>query len=344
MLTLVALTSPGPFGSRNLSIGDFVGHFSPEGELIAMAGERTRADQWHEVSAICTHPDHQGQALARRLTFEVVRRMLQRGETPFLHAMSPNGGARRMCRQLGFREVLETPIRVIRRLWYRTALATMIPSQFASQVSLRRDAIESLDRFPFDLPALRGMDTVAVHPKVTFFTGENGSGKSTLLEAIAISLGFNPEGGTRNFNFNTRASHSDLHAFIRVAKGFKQPKDGFFLRAESFFNVATQIEELDAEPAPAPRVIDSYEGQSLKNNPLANRSWRCCRTVSAAMAFTSSTNQRPPCPRNGNWPPFLACTTWCTRTPNSSSPSIHPSSWPTRTRGSAPVPPMVCSA
>jgi predicted ATPase len=139
----------------------------------------------------------------------------------------------------------------------------MIASQFASQVSLRRDSIESFDRYPFNLPALRDMETVEFHPKVTFLVGENGSGKSTLLEAIAISLGFNPEGGTRNFNFNTRASHSDLHAFIRVAKGFKRPKDGFFLRAESFFNVATQIEALDAEPAPAPRVIDAYGGHSL---------------------------------------------------------------------------------
>ena len=139
----------------------------------------------------------------------------------------------------------------------------MIASQFASQVSLRRDTIESFDRYPFNLPALRDMETVEFHPKVTFLVGENGSGKSTLLEAIAISLGFNPEGGTRNFNFNTRASHSDLHAFIRVAKGFKRPKDGFFLRAESFFNVATQIEALDAEPAPAPRVIDAYGGHSL---------------------------------------------------------------------------------
>jgi predicted ATPase len=139
----------------------------------------------------------------------------------------------------------------------------MIASQFASQVSLRRDTIESFDRYPFNLPALRDMETVEFHPKVTFLVGENGSGKSTLLEAIAISMGFNPEGGTRNFNFNTRASHSDLHAFIRVAKGFKRPKDGFFLRAESFFNVATQIEALDAEPAPAPRVIDAYGGHSL---------------------------------------------------------------------------------
>lgn len=107
------------------------------------------------------------------------------------------------------------------------------------------------------------MDKLDLHPKVTFFVGENGSGKSTLLEAIAVSLGFNPEGGTKNFNFNTRASHSDLHAFIRIAKGFKRPKDGYFLRAESFFNVATEIEKLDSEPSFSPPVINSYGGQSL---------------------------------------------------------------------------------
>jgi predicted ATPase len=92
--------------------------------------------------------------------------------------------------------------------------------------------------------------------------GENGSGKSTLLEAIAVSCGFNAEGGTRNFRFGTRSSHSDLHRYIRVAKGIRKPKDGFFLRAESFYNVATEIERLDSEGM-GPRVIDSYGGKSL---------------------------------------------------------------------------------
>ena len=93
--------------------------------------------------------------------------------------------------------------------------------------------------------------------------GPNGSGKSTLLEAIAVSLGFNAEGGTKNFRFGTRRSHSELHEFLRIAKGFRRPRDGFFLRAESFFNVATEIENLDAEPAPAPPIINSYGGRSL---------------------------------------------------------------------------------
>ena len=98
---------------------------------------------------------------------------------------------------------------------------------------------------------------------MTFFVGENGSGKSTLLEALAVSLGFNAEGGTKNFRFDTRASHSALHQYLRVSKGLKRPRDGYFLRAESFFNVATEIERLDDEPAYGPPIIDSYGARSL---------------------------------------------------------------------------------
>lgn len=139
----------------------------------------------------------------------------------------------------------------------------MISSQFASRVSLQRNDVESFDQYPFSLPAIRHLDALELHPKVTFIVGENGSGKSTLLEAIAISLGFNPEGGTKNFRFGTRASHSMLHEHIRVAKGYRRPRDGFFLRAESFYNVATEIENLDAAFSFGPPVIDSYGGRSL---------------------------------------------------------------------------------
>jgi len=102
-----------------------------------------------------------------------------------------------------------------------------------------------------------------MHPRVTYFIGENGSGKSTLLEAIAVSLGFNAEGGTKNFSFGTRRSHSELHEYLRIAKGVRRPRDGFFLRAESFFNVATEIERLDEEPFGGPPIINSYGGRSL---------------------------------------------------------------------------------
>lgn len=139
----------------------------------------------------------------------------------------------------------------------------MISSQFLQRMSLRRDTIESFDRYPFNLPAVRTLDRLDFHPKVTFFIGENGSGKSTLLEAIAVALGFNAEGGSKNFQFSTRRSHSVLHEHLRIAKGFKRPRTGFFLRAESFFNVATEIEQLDAEPGLGAPVIQSYGGHSL---------------------------------------------------------------------------------
>jgi predicted ATPase len=136
-------------------------------------------------------------------------------------------------------------------------------SHYIIGVRLRRDKVESFDRYPFSLAAVRSLDYLELHPKVTFFVGENGSGKSTLLEAIALSMGFNPEGGTKNFRFGTRTSHSSLYEYLRVSKGVKRPRDGFFLRAESFFNVATEIEKLDAEPASGPPIVDSYGGRSL---------------------------------------------------------------------------------
>lgn len=126
-----------------------------------------------------------------------------------------------------------------------------------------RDTVRSHDVYPFDLPAVRSTARLIFHPKVTYFVGENGSGKSTLLEAIAVASGFNPEGGTRNFRFSTRSSHSVLSDHIRIAKGVRKPKDGFFLRAESFFNLATEIENLDAEEGFGAPVIESYGGRSL---------------------------------------------------------------------------------
>ncbi|EEA01033.1 SMC domain protein [Burkholderia sp. H160] len=139
----------------------------------------------------------------------------------------------------------------------------MISTQYISRISLLREKVDSFDHYPFCLPAIRSFESLDPHPKVTFLIGENGSGKSTFLEAIAVSMGFNPEGGSKNFNFGTRNSHSNLADYLRIAKGIRRPKNGFFLRAESFFNVATEIENLDAEPAPGARIITSYGGRSL---------------------------------------------------------------------------------
>jgi predicted ATPase len=139
----------------------------------------------------------------------------------------------------------------------------MISTQYVSRIALLRDRVDSFDRYPFSLPAVRSLDSLALHPKVTFFIGENGSGKSTLLEAVAVALGFNAEGGSKNFNFGTRRSHSELNEYLRIARGYKRPRDGFFLRAESFFNVATEIENLDAEPSMGPPIITYYGNRSL---------------------------------------------------------------------------------
>jgi predicted ATPase len=135
-------------------------------------------------------------------------------------------------------------------------------NQFIRRIELNREKVDSFYKYPFSLPAIRELSTLKFHPKVTFIIGENGTGKSTILEAIAVACGFNPEGGTRNFNFSSRASHSELYNYIRIIKGVRKPKDGFFLRAESFYNLATTIEELDKGGGGA-RIIDSYGGRSL---------------------------------------------------------------------------------
>jgi len=110
---------------------------------------------------------------------------------------------------------------------------------------------------------LQKMGELPISRRVTFFVGENGVGKSTLIEAIAVSMGFNPEGGTINFNFSTADSHSDLYRHLTVCKGVKRHRDGFFLRAESFYNVATNIDEMDSEVSGAVPLIKSYGGISL---------------------------------------------------------------------------------
>ena len=137
-----------------------------------------------------------------------------------------------------------------------------ISKQYLSEVRLNREAVDSFDRYPFSLAAVRPLEKLELHPAVTFFVGENGSGKSTLLEAIAVASGFNAEGGSKNFRFGTRDSHSELHRFLRLARGHPRPRDGFFLRAESFFNVATEIEKLDSEPG-GPPIGPSYCERAL---------------------------------------------------------------------------------
>jgi len=121
---------------------------------------------------------------------------------------------------------------------------SVIKHSFLNAVRLERHLVSSFDEYPFSVPAIRHLERLEFHPAVTFFIGENGSGKSTLLEAIAVKYGYNAEGGGRNFRFATRDTHSGLHEYLRLERGFAHATDGFFLRAESFYNLASQIDEL----------------------------------------------------------------------------------------------------
>ncbi|WP_413374743.1 AAA family ATPase [Alkalihalobacillus sp. 1P02AB] len=136
-------------------------------------------------------------------------------------------------------------------------------NQYVKKMELIKERVPSFAEFPFTLPSLQHFEELSFHPNVTYIIGENGMGKSTILEAIAIAYGFNPEGGTLNFRFSNFDSHSKLDRYIRLSKGVLRPKDGFFFRAETFYNVASNIEELDREPGGGGRIIDSFGGKSL---------------------------------------------------------------------------------
>lgn len=113
---------------------------------------------------------------------------------------------------------------------------------FLLHAELAAEKVPSFEQYPFTIPAIARLGRLELDPHVTFFVGENGSGKSTLIEALAIRAGFNPEGGTKNFTARSRPSESTLHEALRLARGAKREQGGFFLRAETMFNVSTEAE------------------------------------------------------------------------------------------------------
>lgn len=132
--------------------------------------------------------------------------------------------------------------------------------KYVSRIVLKSG--ERLEPYLRELPAVQRLlfgEPLSFSSDVTFFVGENGMGKSTLLEAIAVACGFNAEGGSRSFDFSTSRTHSNLYESLVVSRQ-AYPKDGFFLRAESFYNAATYLDELDGE---TPGLLDSYGGVSL---------------------------------------------------------------------------------
>jgi predicted ATPase len=132
------------------------------------------------------------------------------------------------------------------------------------KITLLRERVEDWTIYPFSVPAIASLPEIEIHSRIVFFAGENGSGKSTLLEAIAGHYGFGPEGGNRNLQHDTTEHNHSTDSLIRALRlSFdKRTGAGFFLRAESFFNTATTIDELDKQIL-GPRILPSYGGQSL---------------------------------------------------------------------------------
>lgn len=135
-------------------------------------------------------------------------------------------------------------------------------------------AWEQIDKrsYLLDIPAIRSINSIDFHAPITLFAGENGMGKSTLLEAMAITAGFNPEGGTRNYAFSTYDSHSELCNAMQMIKNAQRPRWGYFLRAESFYNVATKEDEYSKIGGVPEHFHEMSHGESFLQ--IANRQFR----------------------------------------------------------------------
>ncbi|RDU24806.1 AAA family ATPase [Anaerosacchariphilus polymeriproducens] len=133
--------------------------------------------------------------------------------------------------------------------------------RFLKQINIDWEKIEC-GNYLREISSLNSVDTVSFDSNITFFVGENGTGKSTLLEGIAVAYGFNPEGGNKNYNFSTYDSHSGLHDAISLVRGVKRPKSSYFLRAESFYNVASKAEDYRGGDS-IEAFYERYGGKSL---------------------------------------------------------------------------------
>ncbi len=129
---------------------------------------------------------------------------------------------------------------------------------FVTKIQLERDKIDNYQVYPFNIDIIKNFHEIKIDSPVTFLVGENGIGKSTFIEALAISLGLNPEGGSQNFVFHTHDTHSNLSEYMRVST-YNRPVTKFFLRAESFYNVETEIIHISEEGGQGP-LYDSYGG------------------------------------------------------------------------------------
>jgi len=132
----------------------------------------------------------------------------------------------------------------------------MKPNNFFIK-SLELEGLNCLNSYLNHIPPIKNLKKINFETPITFFIGENGTGKSTLLEAIALNYGFNYQGGSLNYNFATTPIHSELYKFIKLTKGVLKPRDGFFLKSETLYNLATYIDNLEFDD------MTEYGGISL---------------------------------------------------------------------------------
>ncbi len=135
-------------------------------------------------------------------------------------------------------------------------------TQFIRSITIDWDQISPYS-YLRGIGSIASIESLEFPSPITFFVGENGSGKSTMLEAIAIASGFNPEGGTKNYSFSTYDSHSELWGALRISRGYRRSKNGYFLRAESFYNVATAEEQYGDADHPSERYLEMSHGESF---------------------------------------------------------------------------------
>ena len=176
-------------------------------------------------------------------------------------------------------------------------------SQFIQGIQFDWNNLDE-DSYVRDIQAFQGLETLEFSKSVTFFVGENGSGKSTLLEAIAVAHGFNPEGGTKNYVFSTYDEYPELCDAIRLSKGYRKEKWGYFLRAESFYNVATQEEQYAdiAHPSLVKTALircfeayGSYYRLNITNSHTGRVFLLWYMTISVRMACIFWTSPKRPC-------------------------------------------------
>ena len=135
-------------------------------------------------------------------------------------------------------------------------------SQFLQSMLIDWEKIRR-DSYLQKIPAIRKLKSLDFHNNVTIFVGENGSGKSTLLEALAVAYGFNAEGGTINYRFSTYYDVSELSQAVKLIKGYRKPRAGYFFRAESFFNVASAIMQKYNDDGRLPDYHSASHGESF---------------------------------------------------------------------------------